>query len=208
MAGFDAPIWQPLDEGALDPDPFVQFERWWADALPLLREPEAICLATGDASGRPRARMVLLRSRDERGFCFFTNYESRKGDDLEENPQAALLWWIEPLGRQLRIEGPVVKLDAAESDSYFAARPRGHQLGAHASAQSRPIADRAALVAQVEEVSQRFKGAAVPRPAHWGGYRLVPDHFEFWQQREDRLHDRVLYEPDPSGGWSRRRHQP
>ena len=202
------PRWIPLDEASLDADPFVQFERWWEEAVEVVREPEAICVATADATGQPRARMVLLRSRDERGFCFFTNYESRKGHDLEENPRASILWYVEPLGRQVRIEGAVEKVSEAESDAYFASRPRGHQLGAHASRQSQPIGDRTALEEAVAEEERRFAGAAVPRPTHWGGYRLVPTLFEFWQHREDRIHDRVLYTPVDGGGWERRRHQP
>ena len=202
------PRWIPLDEASLDADPFVQFERWWEEAVEVVREPEAICVATADANGQPRARMVLLRSRDERGFCFFTNYDSRKGHDLEENPRASILWYVEPLGRQVRIEGAVEKVSEAESDAYFASRPRGHQLGAHASRQSQPIGDRTALEEAVAEEERRFAGAAVPRPTHWGGYRLVPTLFEFWQHREDRIHDRVLYTPVDGGGWERRRHQP
>ena len=202
------PRWIPLDEASLDADPFVQFERWWEEAVEVVREPEAICVATADASGQPRARMVLLRSRDERGFCFFTNYESRKGHDLEENPRASILWYVEPLGRQVRIEGAVEQVSESESDAYFASRPRGHQLGAHASRQSQPIGDRTALEEAVAQEERRFAGAAVPRPTHWGGYRLVPTLFEFWQHREDRIHDRVLYTPVDGGGWERRRHQP
>ena len=202
------PRWIPLDEASLDADPFVQFERWWEEAVEVVREPEAICVATADANGQPRARMVLLRSRDERGFCFFTNYDSRKGHDLEENPRASILWYVEPLGRQVRIEGAVEQVSESESDAYFASRPRGHQLGAHASRQSQPIGDRTALEDAVAEEERRFAGAAVPRPAHWGGYRLVPTLFEFWQHREDRIHDRVLYTPADGGGWERRRHQP
>ncbi len=202
------PRWIPLDEASLDADPFVQFERWWEEAVEVVREPEAICVATADANGQPRARMVLLRSRDERGFCFFTNYDSRKGHDLEENPRASILWYVEPLGRQVRIEGAVEQVSEAESDAYFASRPRGHQLGAHASRQSQPIGDRTALEEAVAEEERRFAGAAVPRPTHWGGYRLVPTLFELWQHREDRIHDRVLYTPVDGGGWERRRHQP
>ena len=208
MTEFTAPRWVPLDQDTLDPDPFAQFEAWWAEAVVVVRDPEAICLATADASGQPRARMVLLRGRDERGFCVYTNYLSRKGEDLAENPRASLLWYVEPLGRQVRIEGTVEQVSAAESDAYFADRPRGHQLGAHASRQSQPIADRAALEAAVVEAEGRFAGIEVPRPEHWGGYRIVPTAFEFWQHREDRIHDRVLYTPAPGGGWDRRRHQP
>jgi pyridoxamine 5'-phosphate oxidase len=204
----EQPRWVPLDEGSLDADPFVAFEEWFAAAGELVREPEAIAVATADASGQPSLRMVLLRARDERGYCFFTNYESHKGRDLAENPKGALLWYAEPLGRQIRIEGPVERLSDAESDEYFASRPRGHQLGAHASDQSRPIADRHQLEEAVLEVTARFEGRDVPRPTHWGGYRLVPERFEFWQHREDRLHDRVVYVPASGGGWRRSRAQP
>ena len=204
----DKPRWTPMDESTLDDDPLVQFERWWEEAVEVVREPEAICIATADASGQPRARMVLLRGRDERGFCFYTNYLSRKGLDLDENPKASLLWYVEPLGRQVRVEGSVEKVSASESDAYFEARPRGHQLGAHASHQGAPIDTRGQLQEAVDEVTQRFEGRSVPRPDHWGGYRLIPDHFEFWQHREDRLHDRVLYTPVDGGGWARQRHQP
>jgi pyridoxamine 5'-phosphate oxidase len=200
--------WIPLDVGSLDPDPFTAFETWYEEAAELVQEPEAICVATAGADGQPAARMVLLRARDERGFCFFTNYESDKGRDLTENPQAAILWYVEPLGRQVRIEGPVEQLTSAESDAYFASRPRGHQIGAHASRQSRPIEDRQALEAEVIAVEARFEGADVPRPVHWGGYRLVPARFEFWQHREDRLHDRIVYTLAAGAGWERQRHQP
>ena len=202
------PRWVPLDESHLDADPYVQFEVWWEEAQAVVREPEAICIATADASGQPRARMVLLRARDERGFCFFTNYHSRKGRDLAENPKASMLWYVEPLGRQVRIEGRVEVLDAVDSDAYFASRPRGHQLGAHASNQSDPIASRAELEEAVAREERLFEGREVPRPAHWGGYRLVPASFEFWQHREDRIHDRVLYTNDGADGWVRTRHQP
>jgi pyridoxamine 5'-phosphate oxidase len=204
----ELPRWNPLDLGSLDPNPFVAFEEWFAAAAELVREPEAIAFATADAAGQPSLRMVLLRARDERGYCFFTNYESRKGRDLAENPHAALLWYVEPLGRQVRIEGAVERLSEAESDGYFASRPRGHQLGAHASDQSRPIADRHQLEEAVLEVTAVYEGREVPRPAHWGGYRLLPARFEFWQHREDRLHDRIVYVQAPEGGWRRSRAQP
>lgn len=200
--------WIPLDPSSLPLDPFEAFEAWFAEATPLLREPEAICLATADATGQPRARMVLLRARDPRGYCFFTNYASRKGHDLSENAKASILWYAEPLGRQIRIEGTIEQLSSVESDTYFASRPRGHQIGAHASAQSEPIASRADLEARLGEFEATFAHGAIPRPAHWGGYRLLPSLFEFWQHRSDRLHDRVTYEPDGAGGWSRVRLQP
>ena len=191
-------------------NPISKFAQWLdlAKARKDIAEPTAMTLATADKNGQPSARMVLLRARDHRGFCFFTNYESDKGRDLAENPQAAILWYVEPLGRQVRIEGPVERLAPAESAAYFASRPRGHQLGAHASRQSRSIEDRRSLEEEVVSVEARFEGLEVPRPANWGGYRLLPARFEFWQHREDRLHDRIIYTPVDGGSWQRERHQP
>ena len=200
--------WVPLAPESLPEDPFAAFELWYGEAEKVMREPEAICIATADAGGQPRARMVLLRVRDEHGFCFFTNYTSRKGHDLEENPKATILWYAEPLGRQVRIEGVVEQLSEADSDAYFDSRPRGHQLGAHVSEQSALIGSRDELEARIGEVERRFEGIEVTRPPHWGGYRLVPSYFEFWQHRTDRLHDRVIFEPTASGGWSKVRIQP
>jgi pyridoxamine 5'-phosphate oxidase len=191
----------------LDPDPFVAFEDWWLEGVAVMAEPEAICVATTDDEGQPHARMVLLRERDERGFCFFTNYESDKGTQLAAQPRAALLWYVEALGRQIRIEGTVEKMSVEESDRYFGARPRSRQISALSSAQSKPIASRAELQAQVEDVTARFEGAALPRPSHWGGYRVVPERFEFWQRQAERLHDRVAYSRSATG-WTRQRLQP
>lgn len=184
-----------LDE--LDPDPVAQFARWLAEARAAgLHEPEAAALATATPDGRPSVRMVLLRRFDERGFCFFTNRESRKGVELAANPRAALaLHWHPPLQRQVRIEGAVEPLADAESYAYFATRPRASRLGAWASPQSRPLADRSALEQRVAEVERRFAGVAEPPlPPFWGGYRLVPDAIELWQGRQSRLHDRARYE--------------
>ena len=168
---------------------------------------QAIALVTATPDARPSARMVLLRHVDDSSFGWFTNYDSRKGEELAANPVAALLWYCEPLGRQVRIEGAVVRMSDEESDAYFNARPRGHQLGAHASRQSHPIADRDELERRVREVDEQFAGREVPRPANWGGYRLVPDRFEFWQHRLDRLHDRIVYRLD-DGRWRRERQAP
>jgi pyridoxamine 5'-phosphate oxidase len=198
---------RPLNEADVDRDPFAQYGRWFAEAQGSSRFPEAVAVATASASGRPSVRMVLLKGFDHRGFVFFTNYTSDKGRQFEANPQAALLSHWEQLGRQVRVEGPVIRVEPAESDEYFASRPRGSQLGAHASAQSQPVADRAALEAAVAEVTATYEGAEVPRPPSWGGYRLVPERFEFWQNREDRLHDRLVYERS-GNAWTLTRIQP
>jgi pyridoxamine 5'-phosphate oxidase len=157
-------------------------------------EPNAMTLATVDARGRPRARMVLLKQADPHGFTFYTNLDSAKARELAGRPQAALVMWWPELHRQLRAEGRVVRIGAAESDAYFASRPRGAQLGAWASPQSRALPSRAALERRMEAVRARFAGADVPRPPHWGGLRLVPRAIEFWQGRPDRMHDRLRYE--------------
>jgi pyridoxamine 5'-phosphate oxidase len=199
--------WIPLDVADVDPDPFEQFQLWFAEALGEMADREAIALVTATHEGLPSARMVLLRRHDSTSFGWYTNYDSRKGHELAENPHAALLWYCEPLGRQVRIEGPVEKMTAAESDAYFAGRPRGSQLGAHASHQSEPLASRAELEERVAECARRYEGEEVPRPENWGGYRLTPTRFEFWQHRDDRLHDRVVYLP-AGALWRRERQSP
>jgi pyridoxamine 5'-phosphate oxidase len=198
----------PLDPADCDPDPIVEFRRWFQTAVDAqLPTVNAATLATVDVRGRPAARIVLLKDVDDRGFVFFTNYDSRKGRDLAAHPFAALVVFWEPLHRQVRIEGAIDRVDAADSDAYFATRPRGSQLGAIASPQSMPIGSRAELAQRVAEAEQALGGAAPIRPAHWGGYRLVPDMVELWQGQPSRLHDRVRYRLE-RGQWLRDRLAP
>lgn len=191
----------PLLKDGAEADPFRQFDVWFEQALAGgFKEPTAMALATADALGCPSLRMVLLKGHDERGFVFYSNYASQKGEDLAANPHAALLWWWDRLERQVRIEGTVEKLGRAESENYFHSRPRGAQLSALASPQSRVVADRAALEHKVAQLTQQYDGQAVPLPRDWGGYRVKADRFEFWQGRHDRLHDRLRYRCD-AGRW-------
>jgi len=190
-----------LSEADVLPDPLEQFRRWFDEAREVgLAEPNAMALATVDAAGQPAARTVLLKGLDRRGLTFFTNLESRKAREIATNPKAALLFWWQPQARQVRFEGEIERVGDAESDDYFASRPRGSQIGAWASAQSRVVAGRAALEAAEQEIAARFP-AAVPRPPFWGGYRLVPACVEFWQGRLNRLHDRLRYTRH-AGGWT------
>jgi pyridoxamine 5'-phosphate oxidase len=197
-----------LTEDELPPDPIALVRRWFADAQAAgVEQHDAMTLATATPDGRPSARAVLLKGIDRRGFAFFTNYESRKARELDANPQAALvLLWI-PLQRQVRIAGRVERLSAEESDAYFATRPRGSQLGAWASRQSEPLPDRAELEARWAALDERYAGGVVPRPPHWGGYRVEPDEIELWQGRANRLHDRFRYRRS-DGGWAYERLQP
>jgi pyridoxamine 5'-phosphate oxidase len=197
-----------MHEHDLDPDPLKQFERWFADARDAgLAAPEAMALATATPEGLPSVRMVLLKGAGERGFDFYTHYESRKGGELEANPHAALLFHWQPLGRQVRIEGGVARIGAEESEAYFVTRPLESRLAAWASPQSRPLAGRDELERLYADAMARFPGADVPLPPHWGGFRVQPEAYEFWQHGDDRLHDRVRYERDGEA-WGRERLAP
>ncbi len=192
----------PQSLECLDPDPVRQFRGWLQDAEQVgMTQPYAMTLATVSADKIPSARIVLLRGIDDSGLVFFTNYDSSKGQHLKANPFAALLFYWPELSRQVRIVGAVELLDAEASDRYFAGRPRGHQLEAHASPQSQVISGRTELVERFEATAQRFEGRDVPRPANWGGYRVVPEAFEFWHERENRLHDRWRYRCDRQNNW-------
>lgn len=190
-----------LRRADLASDPVEQFRHWYAEAADALDVPEAVALATATPAGAPSVRMVLLKGFDERGLVFFSHYTSRKGRELDANPQAALLFHWRPLGRQVRVEGRVERIADTESDAYFATRPRDAQLGAVASRQSDPLSSRAELYERLAELERDLGGGPVPRPATWGGFRLVPLAWEFWQHGESRLHDRFRYEREPSGGW-------
>ncbi len=193
---------KPLLEQDVDPDPLIQFGRWWGDArASAIRLPEAAAIATATRDGTPSVRMVLVKGFDDRGFVFFTNYASRKGRELSENPRAALLFHWDELGRQVRVEGEVLRVSERETAEYVRSRPRASQLSALASPQSEPIAGRAQLERRVGELAERFEGAELPLPVDWGGFRLRPGSWEFWQQRDDRLHDRLRYERVGGSRW-------
>jgi pyridoxamine 5'-phosphate oxidase len=200
---------RPLHESDLDPDPYVQFAQWYDDAYAHGQlQPDAMIVASSTPDGHPSVRMVLLRGVDERGFCFYTNFASRKGRELDTNPHAAIAFhWPEVL-RQVRATGAVERVADAESDAYWYARPRASRISAWASEQSDVVATRAELEARVNELEQRFADGDVPRPEGWGGYRVVPAELEFWQHRDDRLHDRLRYARAADGAWLVDRLQP
>ena len=198
-----------LLETDADPNPIEQFRKWFDDALAAnLHEPNAMTLATATLDGRPSARVVLLKGYDEKGFVFYTNYEGRKSWELEENPRCALVFYWSELERQVRIEGRAGRVSGEESDAYYRSRPRGSRLGAWASAQSRPVEDRGILEKRLRELEAEYEDREIPRPPFWGGYRVEPESIEFWQGRENRLHDRLLYRRLSGGGWRMERLQP
>jgi pyridoxamine 5'-phosphate oxidase len=197
---------RPFDEADLDPDPLVLFGRWFEEARAEgAFEPNAMALATATGGGEPSVRMVLMKSYDEHGLTFFTNYGSRKGAELEANPRAALLFHWPELGRQVRIEGAVERVGREESVAYARSRSRASQLSALASPQSRAVPDRAWLERRVAQLAQEHENGEVPVREDWGGYRLAPAAWEFWQHRPDRLHDRFRFEPAAGGGWTTER---
>jgi pyridoxamine 5'-phosphate oxidase len=192
----------PLSEGDVDPDPIRQFERWFEDAeRGGAFQPEAAAVATATPDGAPSVRMVLVKRADKNGFVFYSNYESRKGRELADNPRAALMFHWEVLGRVVRVEGPVERTAREDSLAYARTRLRGSQLSALASPQSRPIPSREWLEERAGELADRYPPGEEPLSDSWGGYRLTPERFEFWQHRTSRMHDRLVYTPDDGGGW-------
>jgi pyridoxamine 5'-phosphate oxidase len=190
-----------LSESDVAADPILQFQKWFSEAVNAkLYEPNVMTFATADSDGKPSARIVLLKGFDEQGFVFYTNYESKKAQDLVENPQAALVFFWAELERQVRIEGIVSKVDKEISEAYFQSRPTGSQIGAIASAQSSVLTDRSILEERVAELTTQYEGKTIPKPEHWGGYLVEPKHIEFWQGRSSRLHDRITYDYT-DGSW-------
>ena len=200
---------EPLDESNMESNPFKQFEKWFEQALKAeIQEPYAFTLATADGQGFPSARVLYMRDVTPKGISFFTNYRSEKGQELSENPNcSANFFWME-LDRQIRFAGRAEKLPVAESDEYFASRPRESQIGAWASDQSSPLENREELLQKLEDFKQKFDGGEVPRPDHWGGFMIIPEKVEFWQGRQSRLHDRIVYTRGDDGSWNLTRLSP
>ncbi|MBE9179152.1 pyridoxamine 5'-phosphate oxidase [Oculatella sp. LEGE 06141] len=198
-----------LRESDVDSDPFRQFQRWFDEAIAAeLPEPNAMTLATATETGMPSARVVLLKGFDQRGFVFYTNYNSRKGKELSQNPRAGLVFWWAELERQVRIEGTVERVSSDESDAYFHSRPIGSQLGAWVSDQSQTIPSRQVLEERLQALQTKYQDGDVSRPPHWGGFRVVPQAIEFWQGRPSRLHDRLLYSRVEGDRWQLERLSP
>lgn len=200
---------QGLSEADAHADPFEQFRIWFDQALAAgLPEPNAMTISTVTSDGKPSARMVLLKDYDEQGFVFYTNYESHKGQQLLQNPWGAITFWWAELERQVRIEGRVEQVSATDSDEYFHGRPRNSQLGAWVSAQSQVIENREVLNERLQQLEKEYKNKEIPRPPHWGGFRVIPTAIEFWQGRPSRLHDRLLYQRSEDGTWKIQRLSP
>jgi pyridoxamine 5'-phosphate oxidase len=198
---------QPLSEAESHADPFRQFARWFDEVREIEPDPTAMSLATATREGRPSVRTVLLKGVDERGFAFYTNYNSRKAREIEESGRASLLFYWRSVERQVRVDGTVERVSGPEADAYFAMRPLESRWSVYASQQSDPIESREALESRFD-VARQLYGDAVPRPEWWGGYRVIPDEFEFWQGRTNRLHDRLRYRRRPDGAWDRSRLAP
>jgi pyridoxamine 5'-phosphate oxidase len=197
-----------LSEHSVDKDPFIQFDQWYRERLMSVKKyPDSVSLGTASADGTVSVRTVLLKEYDSRGFVFFTNYKSKKGNQLAENPNAAMLFFWPERMRQVRIEGRVEKISEEESEKYFSSRPRESRIGSWASSQSHTIPGREYLDERVSFFTEKFKGKPVPKPPHWGGFRIIPSMFEFWQEGKSRLHDRLVYIPGKKG-WSVKRIAP